>query len=284
MKKNKKDPTEEVLKSLNKEEKELLRHFFDELILRASAAYVLWGTKPIADYTACFLTPEEIRDANNEFEKLPQETKDELNKRQVSFPIITEKHWKVWEKVKDQLPMHNFIITTKVWNEPHAPDIVVISITNLIVVLDGNYDLFKQKIGHDFNPTQVAFEYTDGEGNFTEFWEKVYEDEVLKGLIFGYGKKNALFYKHWWEDFYCNQKIKNYPKQLAYWQNVKFICTHLKETVFKKKLSYEEIELPFFSHLPHDPVVEQYKHQRKEIIKAYKGKDSLQITLQKLCE
>jgi len=272
------------LKSLDREEKELLRHFFDELMLRASGAYVLWGTKPIADYTACFFTQDEIRKANEEFENITLEEKEELSKRQVSFPIITKKHWQVWEKIKNQLPMHNFIITTKVWREPHAPDIVIINLTNLIVVLDDNYELFRQKIGYDFNSAEVAFEFTDGKGNFTEFWEKVYQDEVLKGLIFGYGKQNALFYKHWWEDFYCNGEIKNHPKKLDFWKNVKFHCAHSKQAVYKENLSYNEIELPFFSYLPHDRVIERYEQQRKEIIKMYKGKDSLKVTLQKLSE
>ena len=59
--KNENNAAEEIYNSLNEEEKNLLRHFFDELLLRAPAAYVLWGTKPLADYGICLFSEEKIK-------------------------------------------------------------------------------------------------------------------------------------------------------------------------------------------------------------------------------
>ena len=115
-------------------------------------------------------------------------------------------------------------------------------------------DLFEQKLNENFDPIKLINEF----GTPSQYWKIILSDDLLSGLLYGYGLKNSKLFvlrKHLRkenihaESFFSQAKIFASPKNI-----------NLENLPLPKMTSFQ---LPF----DNDPVMREYQNQRERIQK-----------------
>lgn len=247
---------------LTREEKEDLDYFLRFLLIRHSGVFVLFGSKPLCD--------------GGFFEHVVQRKKSPYLRNPLDG-------WKVWEKVKTKIPLNpRFVITM----QPRILSIEgvdrklylfqLIDIQKTAIVLAENYELFKSCTGMDFHPLEKVFEIEDPN---SIFWQKAFYDQVTLGILYGFGKNNALFYE-WRENFE--------PRPGPISQFLQNTCTFAcKDEIPWRDVDskgFDVLSIPGFIAIEGDEVVERYKREKEAIRKIYRGKDLVETTLRRLAK
>lgn len=259
---------------LTKEERIHLNLFFKHLLLREHGIYVLFGSKPMIACQAISLTEQEQIE---NYEKLNIDKKD-IKWIQIAFDF------KWWDDVKDRINLNQYLIFQKDTSFPKVKDVFLVNISNMILLLQKNYDLFKKVVGYDFSPLEVVFEMD----KTSIFWDKVFNNSLLLGLVYGYGFDNAYLF-----NFMRNVTESSSGKEHNYVNSFSkifksHISDHEKQLILSdctdNKLNYQDFPLPTYRSLFDNLQKKQYLKEQKKIKKIYKGKDPLEVTLNKLCE
>lgn len=251
-------------------EKQNLEKFFEQILLKDHGIYVLFGSKPmISTWVSNKTHEEEI----NDFKKWPEEMKQKA--------LFMERNFKYdwWDDVKDKVTVKNYLIIKRKTIDPKIDDVFFINIKNIIKILSKHYLLFKEIVGVDFDPKNIIFEIKNEKSSF---WNHVLENQILQGIIYGYGKKNAVFFDSWTKKL----KSKREREDLTIDQP-EFTTDQENSQIYRTQsnlLNYNSFPLPFFRYVPKSRVIEKYKNERQKILKIYKNKNSLEITLKKLCQ
>ena len=159
------------------------------------------------------------------------------------------------------------------------------SIKNTALVLQKHYDLFREIVGYDFSPLEIVF---DIESESSDFWNKVFANPILRGVVFGYGLDNSYLFT-WMQKAKksSSEKIQNYANSFS-----KIFQPTMNDHDMKlvlsdsldNKLNYKDFPLPCYRSLKDDPQKKKYLKEQKMIKKIYRWRDDLEVTLQKLCE
>ena len=268
--------TKKISSQFTSKEKHQLYFFFKHILLREEGIYVLFGSKPMISFQAISMPFEEQM---KEYEKLPKELRNKIIKVKIAFKY----EW--WENVKDYLKPTQYLIFQKKTNHAKIKEVFLVGITNTTLVLEKNYDLFKKIVGYDFSPLEKVFEI---ENESSDFWNKVFKNEILRGLVFGYGLNNSYMFS-WWikAEKSSLSKVQAYINSFSKVFNAKTSDNDMKLLIVDstdESLNYQNFPLPVFRHLQRDSKIEKYRKEQEKIKRIYKGKDPLEITLQKLCE
>ncbi|MDE3045410.1 MAG: hypothetical protein KGJ02_02025 [Verrucomicrobiota bacterium] len=255
------------LSSLTQEERADIDYLFRHLLIEDSGAFVLFGSKPLCDSGFFDHAVEDPRYRRN-----------------------LAHGWAAWEKLKKQLPTTRYLLVKKMVKIPlQYPDryeektfqhIILANIEKTAFVLAENYELFKNYVGIDFHPLQVVFELEDPN---SLFWNKVFDFEhphrpggsIAHGLLFGFGKRNALFWT-WESDLAARNE-----KAAAYFKHAPF-AFHSFQNKEGELQEVSELEIPAFKAIEGDETLKRYKREKREIEKLYRGKEFLEVTLKQL--
>lgn len=143
-------------------------------------------------------------------------------------------------------------------------DGLFINVPNVLFVLNRYYADFFKEYGSQFEP-QAALDEIDNEDSI--FWERVFQSNYLQGLLFGYGAKNSFVF-----DWQCKADL-SLSKILHKRQSI--------EPLLNRNISVADLQLPpAMVYSVGDEVLKKYCHERKAIIREFKGKDFEQTVKQ----
>ncbi len=247
------------------EQREWMDPFFKELMLEHSAIYTLWGSKPITNCTLYYYTDEEIQEWYDNM------TEEERKTAIVRINPYFEDKWEKWEKIQNQFPMTRYLLfKTKNPTCEKSAFVYFVNILETAHVLRQHYALFKEAVGADFDPFEMACDFKNID---SPFWEKARGNAALYGILFGFGERNSWFFQ--WK--YFTKNLKNMPVADA-------ISFKASDEPRCGKYSITDFSLPIFMIFSErtDEMVETYKKEREEIKNIYKRQDFLELTLKKL--
>lgn len=238
-----------------------MEKFFNDVMLDESAIYTLWGSKPITKIAIHYYSDEEM-------EEYYQQMSDEEKKNAVISDVEYDlpHNWEKWEKVRSKFPLTHYLFYRKIDEEdPKFADIYFVNLANTVQLLQKHYSLFSEATGGDFDPSQVVSEMESQ----SIFWDRVNNNSVLLGLLFGFGYENASSF----HDKYGGSKESHLEFQVS-------------DTPMYGKVSIEKFSLPIFASFAkgRDAVIEGYINEKERIQKIYQNQDFLDLTLKKLVE
>lgn len=159
--------------------------------------------------------------------------------------------WDEWEEKMKNIVGPCFRFTSMNLNNHRFG--LFINVPNVVCILKMHYQEFATINKGPFDPDAVIDEIGQENSNF---WNQVLQSSLGNGLLLGYGKRNALLF--------------DYRPILPRFADMKNRITVLS----KKEVRVSDLPLPSFCvFCLGDEIMEHYKRQRIEIIKAFSGKD-----------
>jgi hypothetical protein len=296
---------------LTEQEYNSLEKFFRYFFLHEGAIFTILGSKPLTEVVIVYEKKEEGFEENPEelkgvyltlnrndpehkifCKKLPKECHVKwVSDRNFIYPI--DELWSFWENISSRFSLSKKYLLVKKErsleevkalnkNYEKIYDVFFVDVFKTALVLQENYDLFKQAVGFDFDPLKVTLEL---ENSSSPFWASIQSPKYsyLWGILYGFGKKNAFSY-YWkfrvFSDSHASEQERAFAASLINSPS----CLYLPDRFFSK-FSITDFPLPSFSSFSNpDPIVLLYKKEKKEIQKLYKGKDFVFYTLELLTE
>jgi len=247
----------------NSHEKELwLGEFFNYIFLEEGAIFTLWQSKPLTTIPLYLFSYEEILELYNQ---LTDEQKSQVT---IVDNYDLSSNWKNWEKFQEGLDIKRFeFFLREDPRNPKAPDLWFINKEQITLAIEDHYEIFSKALQFDFESDQVVSEIKDPHSTF---WNKVVEEPLLLGILHGFGKHNSQCFDR--------KHVENGPIEDA-------LSFTFSDTTKMGSASLEKFPLPIFaSFTKDDPIIAKYKEERQMIKNRYKGKEFIQLTLEKLQE
>ena len=253
--------------------------FFQHLLLECGGAYTLFGDKPITIEDMFYYDDEDLKTLDK---LLQEELKRNPDYQYYSVERTFEEDWKI---VKDYIlsPQTSNFIAVEFPNaeEPKFSLFVLVNIEKTALTLQKYYSEFFRELQMDFDPLQIVFEIKNPSSSF---WQGVWKNPFLLGLLLGYGYENARLCS--WvisHDKSSNSSLQSFTKFLRKKQYASDINDPLIK--YPVKLDGKPFRLPIFAC--HDEalskvLIKKYKKQRTKIINLYKNQDFLQVTWNRL--
>ena len=241
--------------SFSSDERDKVTGFFEKLILEHGGAYTLFGSKPITIESLIDISEENLQKIREWLLKHPEiETVGEVERK-------LEEGWDIWKKRK-QFSLR-FILREIDLDGDQMLVFMNTQMTEKALLKD--YETFRQIVGKDFDAKQEIAAFRSG---LTPFWQKLLLDYKAKGILFGYGYRNAsLFLNECGKSGYRPSE-NNDPRLQA-------------ECVLNDK----PFRIPIFvmfDKSESQKLIKQYKKEREEIKKVYEDRDFLTVTLNEL--
>jgi hypothetical protein len=244
---------------LTKEERSHLEHFFQYLLFENYGAFVIFGSKPLCEM--------DLHDT--EFE--PSEEKiDELNLYRGML---------AWEKVQKTFKMKRYILAVNSSLGSGRHNIIFADIQKTAITLAKYSHFFQSSLGIDFEPLQITLELSDPTSKIRDI---IYnsKDYVAKGLLFGFGLENSMFFS-WWIKYLHPENLTPNAKEISeYLQGAYFPLSTRPLELRTGSLSH--FTIPVFREIANDHVAGTYEKEKKMIEKLYRGQDLVEYTLKQL--
>ena len=273
-----------------------LTYFLENLMIREGGLYTLVGSKPITEFDIEWSNHQTEEDLQKSYEELREflhqekEEKDLLgNKRSDSTPeglLPSYAEYKsAWKKQKDVLGAKELWDSWKNSGKKVDPKFrlfsrkapygegqvgLLVNIPNLVYTLYHYKKDFCERTGMEFKPNSVVMHIEDEK---SIFWEKVFHDHFLFGLVFGYGERSSYLFD--WEEKHFNSFYKR-----------NLFTSSKEERRFIDLISKQELEVSdllwpdFFCFGVTDPMKIYYQLEREKIIEYFQGKDFTKTTLE----
>lgn len=246
------------------EDRAWIEKFLKDVMLDESGIYTLFGSKPLTRFPVFSYSEEEYREAYAAMSE--EERKNAL----VLYSYDLPKNWKKWQQFQALFPSGRYVLF-----EQTIPDtskefmICFADLAKVAVCLEKYYPIFQRVTKQDFNPLQEALFLQEG----SPFWDTVFTDSVLVGILYGYGEENSLLFS--WKHS-ASLEIPTHFREM-----LRFHFSNKKERTMQ---NLDDFDLPVFASFSdlQDPIIERYKRERNEIQQLYKDKDFVNFTLEKL--
>ncbi len=186
---------------LTAEEKADLEYFFRFLLFENYGAFVLFGSKPLCEMNFTDTESTAAEEALQQWlESMPEDERKnwqaKLAKKAHTQPELERNLYRgylAWEKVRKTFEMKHFIVTVDPRLGLGHYDVLLANTEQTTRILAENYDIFRKAAEREFDPNHVVLELKN---RASTFWKQVFSlpNHVAKGLLFGFGLKNALLY------------------------------------------------------------------------------------------
>jgi hypothetical protein len=255
---------------ISKEERVWMAQFFNDFLLSNQAIFTLWGAKPITEVILYHYTDEEKQAYYDSM------TAEEKKKCFTIEGYSLEETWQKWERVSSRFPMKRYMLfKSEIFQDQKASLVYFVNILQTAVVIQENYEAFRKVVNFDFNPLEVVLQMKDKNSIFWNAMKNgLGSTSTLWGLLFGFGKINSYAYQ--WKYFDHTESCEEFCNQLT---------TRLSNASLHGKVvcSIDDFQIPYFiSFDESDEIVRSYKEERKRIQAIYKGRDFLNVTLERL--
>ena len=231
-----------AIHKISDEDKQALEDLFRILFIESYCAYTLFGSKPMTHKGAFYDVLEEPSKS---------ETGD----------YVFLKNWKVWKKYaqKTEFQMSNYVFIEKSF--PELFEIHFLSRENILTCVKTHIGIFQEILGDDITPEAVYKSMV----NADDVFESLGDSQILYGILFGFGKENAVGYH---KKFELNLDI---PWPTSF---------HNEET------APDQLTLPYFSvfgeNCETEALRKTYQQERLRILALYSEGNFLEITLEQL--
>ncbi len=254
------------------EEKAWMGKFFNDFFLEGSTIYTLFGTKPMSGISIVSATPKEWMDAHKSLiEALDEKRKEaaiqEVQNHSQSYDLNV--NWEKWIAWKKNHPDSPFLFVKRATDSPHIFNAYVANTREVMWTLQEYYSFFSRELGVEFDPLEVTLDFEDPE---SPFWDQIFSNHFLQGILFGFGDRNSyFFYRHFKQSHTDNNS-----------------CLFVSQPVSDEAEGgdIKNIQLPRFRSyvLPYgeDPVVTKYKKEKKRIQQELQGQDFFEAVLERL--
>lgn len=274
-----KEDVRAFVESLSQEQKTILKGFFRILVKDSFSGYVLFGDKPMC-IEACPLTTESGALCGID-EKIP-------------FLIKGFELWQAFNISQYEKDYCFIIFDVEEYGYRH---LVCINRKVFIKVVNENLSLFRYVLGPTLTAEGLLKELI---GTKEQFYQILKHDNVLLGILLGYGTQNALLIsrKESISDAFTSDHHENFPflpKAVAQSKKPSIgfgsIANEYKAiktlTASSRKLkSFDSYKIPCFGCEPNSSeskaLLAMYEMNRSNIIKAVESEDFLERTLLKL--
>lgn len=244
------------------EDQTWISKFMHDYFLDSSTVYVLFGSKPMAFTPITNASEEEWLKGVERF--LVDKTEEEKSRAYKKVREDFEEYdlntnwekWVTWHKNCRHSPFLFARIKTDI---PQIDLGYIINIREVAWTLHKHYDLFERELDTQFDPIAMTLNFENASNS--PFWQTVLSNDLLSGILFGYGERNAYFFS---KDLTLGKRHN---------QNPLFAST---TTTSLEKRSYIDdkvqklITLPGFRSyaVPYgeDPIIEKYKTERQQIL------------------
>lgn len=278
----------------NKEKKDL-EYLLRLLIFENHGAFVLFGSKPLCEVCVMDTDDTEVDELQHqqllasmsseeriEYEQTLKKLEEKKRgQEETLFERNPYKGWLALEKVIEKLNIKKYILVIDhegMYGVRCNRTLIFANIQRVALVLAENYSIFRETSGMDFHPLEMALELKNPH---SVFWNNVFkiDNHLAKGLLFGFGRKNSFF-----EDWHLKQRSKASSLQLS-----EQAVSYLKSISSRPSTPRVEIgkggpsnfTIPIFGAVEDDEMIGLYEREKKEIEKIYRGKDFVEITLQR---
>ena len=250
------NPILDNFKSIPFEHQEDIKYLFHNIFLQQDGAYTIFGDKPvssagsflIASWKATIMEPGHVGKLG--------------------------RSWKTWQNYKHKFPMQKYVLVGERCPSKKS-DLVaiylfVINKMAFIETINTNLLLFEAVLGREIDPEKYLDDIETGKSSFLE---SINHNEMLLGILLGYGKHNAfLFYKR----SKLSRKVRNI-----------FFTDEIKLKSFDKECHPMMLVNPVqcmadLDHPETKALQKKYKNLRKKISEIYSQSDFLEITLLQL--
>ena len=253
--------------------------FIENLMLRDGGLFTLLGSKPMI----LFNITDDLERTEEEFIKGYQEEKESLEKAKqepsninVNIAIPTYKEFKekqLWLREKNQFrerkkiweewvskrgcistPIYK-LIAREIGNDKWG---LFINVLQMHYFLNKYHNEFAQIVQVEFDPNTII----DSIGNETNvFWQKVFKNHFLLGLLLGYGEKNAYLF-----DWIRRNSVPLESIVIHLFPATSRLECHTTE-IFKKNVTIADLVIPYFASFEiDDQELERYVKEKKKIV------------------
>lgn len=249
-----------ILENISDKDKEDINLLFSYLIKKDQFAFTLFGDKPVSFSGYFILTPWE-----NIIEQVP------------AYPNFS-KSWQIWEKYKNLFTFKNYLILNEKDDQKNCKmsHIIIINKKAFLKTIYQHLSLFESILRHKVIPEQLL---SDIESGKISFRNSINNNQMLWGILLGYGKHNAILYNRRERD-YLNHVMLSSPA-------LEYSTLKLKGCGDYGFYPYLIGSVYFVGDLDHPETValrQKYRKLRGEISAIYAKGDFLEITLSKLTE
>ena len=260
--------------SITEEERSWLREFFHDLLFEQPGVYVLYGTKPMS-WSSIEKAPTDEEKAQMKawyYALSDQEKTKYIMREGDGYDFYTNFH--KWEQIKHRFSIKQYLFGTfPARFDPDGPDsLFFVNIEMAIRTFLEYYEDFRRILEFDFDPLQVVFEIENRE---SKFWNMVIHNDVLLGILLGFGRDNAWFFEWGMRREQEPNKVGDFLKSLP------VHCSNTQRILYPNS---QEFMLPTFMtyglHPTDQQLIEQYKKEREQIKALYKGRDEVDLALE----
>jgi DNA-binding ferritin-like protein (Dps family) len=228
--------------------KENIEAFLSEFLIENSAAYTLFGDKPMTEMGFFTGNQEDIR--------LDFLSEEDLKCIEWIDNSASLKNWQQWKEYIQSMKIKNFCFVEIVLSEdPLSTYYFLINFKAVEKIIKDNLNEFENKFG--LNAKNFKEELKNPQSNF---WKNCFSDQYLMGLLYGYGKHNALY-------FLERTKQSKLPEHFE---------------IMQGPYDIDHFPLPTYGSLPDDTYKNKYIKQRQMIQKEVKKNGILKSVLKKL--
>lgn len=179
----------DALNSIPQEDQEALRQLF-RYLNDDHFAYTLFGDKPVSlsgDFT---ITPwenvlERMRCGGRFWQK-----------------------WEVWEKYKHLFPIKNYLLVKEDSHFQDSQNIILINKQEFIKIVNQHLALFERVLDRKINPEQMLKDIELGKISFID---NIDNNQMLWGILLGYGKHNAAQYNKKNREYFNARALSDAP-------------------------------------------------------------------------
>lgn len=257
------------VQTLPKEEKTLLDNYLRLLIRDSFSGYVLYGEKPISieslTYHSSALFDQDVED------------------------LLMQKGIELWQsfRISPKDKHYSFVaFDVKKWGYHH---LVCINHKAFLRVVNENLSLFRYVLGPTLSAEDLLNEVLSTPD---QFYTILKHDNVLLGILLGYGKQNALLVSR--KEFIAENPVQfPFVSKKHIFPSIGFASSEeeyealKKTTVVSRQLkSFDLCKIPYFgcdpSSAESQELLTTYEKNRTEILRAVQAEDFLEKTLCKL--
>lgn len=224
----------DILSKIPSNDREALESLFYRMMNNDHFNYTLFGDKPISLSGDFNLTPYE----------------NILWARQRCGGAFW-KNWEIWEQYQNFFPLKNYLfIKEPSINSPHVVNIIFINKKQFIEKINQYLDVFQESLKRNVTGESLLIEIEEKK----RFAPIIKNDELLWGILLGYGVHNAALYSERLklEQFINFEDLPKIPEKKPSSQG-KFSC-------IEEEYEYLTSKLKFFGEYSYSPLIARSVH------------------------
>ena len=261
------------------EDRKWMCKFFTDFFLEGGAIYTLFGSKPMSQITIDTASENEwLESAATYLSKEEEGRKKEIinqikqHHREYDLP----QNWEKWMAWKKKYPHSHFLFAKRPVDEnANLFDAYIVNAPEVAWTLQKHYSLFSRELKMDFDPIEATLEFEDPN---SVFWERIFSNHLLQGVLHGYGERNAYFF---------SRRLAQGAERGKDFH----VCMFDSSSSSKNKRegnTIETLRIPLFrSYEPtygEDPVIAKYEKERQVVQQLLRKTDFVEEALNKLFE